>query len=387
MEVKKTSSGATEKRVDHDRDAALGLAFMQADYGYPLAVPTGKLSPHSIWRSSDNELMALLKIPAASQEKLTRFRREFDASLMIKKLQDTGAEFVALGEPEYPPLLAKIHDPPAGLFLTTAGTDSPRLRLHDLASRSCIAIVGARAASRYGIDAAEMIGEELSRAGVCVVSGMATGIDAAGHRGALRSEGSSMAVLGCGPDVIYPRSNTNLYHMLISDGLILSEYPPGTEPRPWRFPARNRIIAGLALGVIVVEAKEKSGALITADFCLEEGREVWAVPGSIFSDLSMGPHGLLRLGAGTVTSAEDVLRELGITTPDDASKGNVPEKNLRAELTEDERLVLGLLETRPALPDFITNRASIEGYQVAAALITLELKGLARNDPVRGYSR
>jgi len=372
-------------QTNGNRTAALGLAHLIAFYRYPLAVPTGRYSPAQIWQSSDEELVKLLKIPEAAREHLLGFRSEFDSIEAFHNLGDSSAELVALEDPEYPLLLAKIHDPPAGIFLSAASGASATQKLVQLTSNPTIAIVGARGASGYGIDAAELIAEGLSRAGVCVVSGMARGIDSAGHRGGLRGDGSSIAVLGCGSDVVYPKSNVPLYRDILTGGLVISEYPPGTQPQPWRFPARNRIIAGLSLGVVVVEAKEKSGALITADFCLDEGREVWTVPGSIFSDLSAGPHGLLRQGAAAVTGPDDIIAELGLTAAPAAARKEAPKSE--ALLTADEQAVLTLLEARPALPDQIATRASLAGNRVAAALITLELKGLIRHDPFRGYSR
>ena len=218
-----------------------------------------------------------------------------------------------------------------------------------------------------------------------MVSGLALGIDAAAHRGSITEEGSSIAVLGCGVDVVYPRGNRTLYGNLVEHGLVISEYPPGTSPIAWRFPARNRIMAGLSDAVIVVEARARSGALITADFCLEEGRDVFAVPGSIFSELSIGSHKLLRLGAAAVTCAEDVLDNLGIE-PD---QQRLPLEDARppADLTEEEKCLFLALDGRPCHPDVLASRAGQDGACTAATLVSLELRGLARHEPGRGYSR
>ena len=185
---------------------------------------------------------------------------------------------VARGRVGYPALLAELHDPPARLHQRGGATE--------ILSRPAVAIVGARSCSRYGAQAARDIACELAAAGVVVVSGLARGIDGEAHRGALAGGGLTVAVLGCGIDRDYPRAHAELARRIAESGLVVSEYPPGIEPAPWRFPARNRIVAGLARATVVVEARERSGALITADFALELGRDVFAVPGEITSGLS-----------------------------------------------------------------------------------------------------
>ena len=190
---------------------------------------------------------------------------------------------------DYPRLLAAIHDPPPALFVRGCGSD-------DVLSQPAVAVVGARACSSYGRSVARSLGRELAAAGLVVVSGMARGIDGEVHRGALEA-GVTVAVLGCGIDRDYPAAHAELARRICEQGLIVSEYEPGVEPAPWRFPARNRIIAGLCEATVVVEARERSGALITSDFALEEGRDVLAVPGEITSALSAGTNALIRLGA------------------------------------------------------------------------------------------
>src|SRR5213075_1291950 len=178
--------------------------------------------------------------------------------------------------------------------------------------RPAVAIVGARACSAYGVQVARMLGRELAAAGLVVVSGLARGIDAEAHRGALETTGHTVAVLGCGIDRDYPAAHATLAARIAERAFVVGEYEPGVEPAPWRFPARNRIIAGLCVATIVIEARERSGALITADFALDEGREVFAVPGEITSSLSAGANALLRLGATPLTSATDVLEVFGL---------------------------------------------------------------------------
>ncbi|HEY8703179.1 MAG TPA: DNA-processing protein DprA, partial [Gaiellaceae bacterium] len=231
--------------------------------------------------------------------------RAFDAWAYEQRLAADGFRFLARSAPTFPPLLRVIHDPPPGLFL----------RGHadlELLSRPAVAIVGARACSGYGASAARTLARDVARAGLVVVSGLARGIDAEAHRGALEAGGHTIAVLGCGIDRDYPAAHAELARRIAAAGLIVAEYAPGVEPAPWRFPARNRIVAGLAAATAVVEARERSGALITADLALEEGREVFAVPGEITSALSAGTNALLKLGASPLTCAADLLSCFGL---------------------------------------------------------------------------
>ena len=406
-------------------DDALALSCFLAEYGWPLRVPTGKMTPSEFWNCPDDLLASLMKLPRRELHRLTAFRKRFSAANVLEELGRKQVVMVSKGQAGYPACLAQIHDPPAAIFLKGPSAqaasgrqwDVANARLGDAASarpgdkvngppddaanagfgnvslnrldalmqRPRVAIVGARAASDYGIDAATNIARDLARHGVCVVSGLALGIDAAAHRGSVTEGGRSIAVLGCGVDVVYPRGNRVLYGNLVEHGLVISEYPPGTSPIAWRFPARNRIMAGLSNAVIVVEARAKSGALITADFCLEEGRDVFAVPGSIFSELSIGPHTLLRLGAAAVTCAEDVLENLGI----EPKQQRLPLEDTRppADLTEVEKRLFLALDGRPCHPDVLAARAGLDGARTSATLVSLELRGLARHEPGRGYSR
>lgn len=364
--------------MDARRRAALGLAFLLGEIVHPSRVPTSKMDVREVWACSDRALGDLLELGPADRGRLSCFRRRFAASAAAAALLDKGIMAVALGEQIYPQLLAQIYDPPPALFLTGGALS----HLQEFMGRRRIAIVGARSASGYGIDAATRLAAGLSREGVCIVSGLALGIDSAAHRGAVTEDGGSIAVLGCGVDVIYPRNNSLLYSRMLKSGLIVSEYPPGTEPRPWRFPARNRIIAGLSEATVVVEARKKSGALITADFSLEQGREVGAVPGSIFSELSEGPHGLIRSGAQLVSSPEDLFECLGIAE----SAGRKASKPAPAGLTPDERLVHSALEARFQYLDALSAQAGLTPAEAALALVSLEIKGLARHDPGRGYA-
>lgn len=356
--------------------AALALAFLMGELNRPLRLPLAHISLEELWSCPNPVLARLLKLRATETGRLADFRRRFDAEAERQRLQDGGVGAVTLGDSAYPACLAAIYDPPPVLFWRSRS----RQRMQDFMPTPRIAIVGARAATRYGIEAAGMLADVLSGAGICVVSGMAMGIDAAAHQGALRGFGGSAAVLGCGIDICYPRRHRRLMESLLDNGIVVSEYPPGIQPRPWRFPARNRIIAGLSQGVVVVEAREKSGALITAEFALEQGRDVYAVPGGIFSPLSAGPNALLKLGAAPVTGADDILAGFGREAGSDPGKST-------SGLTDDEKKIYRALDSDCRHPDRVAASAGLPAQTVAAALVSLELKGLAASEPGLGYCR
>lgn len=280
--------------------------------------------------------------------------RSFDALAYEQRLAAHGLRFLARTAPEFPLLLRAIHDPPPGLFLRGEA---------DLAllSRTAVAVVGARACSGYGASVARSLGRDLARAGLLVVSGMARGVDAEAHRGALDAGGPTVAVLGCGIDRDYPAAHAGLARQIAAAGLLVSEYAPGVEPAPWRFPARNRIVAGLCGATVVVEARERSGALITADLALEEGREVFTVPGEISSSLSAGTNALLKLGAAPLTAASDVLSHFGIEEAAPAERD-------------------ALLDLLPATADELVRRTGRPAAEIAQALVELELSGSASAD-------
>jgi DNA processing protein len=287
------------------------------------------------------------------------FLRRFDEPAYRTRLEREGLRWLGRSDADFPPLLAAIHDPPPGLFVRGAGS-------LELLREPAVAIVGARACSSYGAQVARKCARELTAAGLVVVSGLARGIDSEAHRGALEAGGPTVAVLGCGIDRDYPAANRELARRIAEAGLIMSEYAPGVEPAPWRFPARNRIIAGLASATAVVEARERSGALITADLALEEGREVFAVPGEITSALSGGTNALLRLGATPLTSAADVLESFGLVAP----RAQV------SPLTPTAERTLARVRAGAATADEVARTTGLEASVVAIALTELELAGL-----------
>ncbi len=288
------------------------------------------------------------------------FARAFDSGAYLTGLREAGVRWLARSDPEFPPLLRAIHDPPAGLFVRGVGEI-------ELLGRAAVGVVGARSCSPYGAQVARMLGRELAAAGLVVVSGLARGVDGEAHRGALEAGGTTVAVLGCGIDRDYPASHAELAARIRATGLAVSEYAPGVGPAPWRFPARNRIIAGLCAVTVVVEARERSGALITADLALEEGREVLAVPGEITSALSRGTNDLLRLGATPLTSTSDVLELFGLS----------PSAAQAVELSEVADTVLVRLRDGPASADELARVTGLAAGALASALTELELAGIA----------
>ena len=288
------------------------------------------------------------------------FAAAFDAAAYVDELESRGIRWLARSDAAFPPRLAAIHDPPPGLFLR--GSADPQLL-----AQPAVAVVGARSCTDYGAHVACMFGRELVVSGVLVVSGLARGVDGWAHRGALDAGGSTVAVLGCGIDRDYPRAHAALAARIASTGLLVSEYPPGVEPAPWRFPARNRIVAGLSAATLVVEARERSGALITADLALEEGRDVLAVPGEITSALSHGTNALIRLGATPATQVDDVLELLGLErreNPVDFPPGG------------SAAAVLAAVDGGARTADELVRGTRLSAGAVAAALVELELAGL-----------
>ncbi|MGH2347924.1 MAG: DNA-processing protein DprA [bacterium] len=277
---------------------------------------------------------------------------------------DDAAQILTPQDPGYPPALRTIADPPEALYVRGS------LREVD---RQAVAVVGARRASSYGLSVAEWLGRELVHCGITVVSGMARGIDGAAHRGALAAGGRTIAVLGCGPDVVYPPEHAELMVQVIDAGAIMTEFPPGTAPLPQHFPQRNRIISGLSLGVVVVEGRVQSGALVTADFALQQGREVFAVPGHIFAETAHLPHRLIQEGAKLVTTVDDILSELRLP--------HRPPPPQEPELVLDgvEAAIYAELSLDPQHIDAISLRCGLPVAEVGGALLALELKGAVRS--------
>ena len=308
---------------------------------------------------------------------LLRSADDREAERWAADLERAGISIVTAFDDSYPSALAEIADPPFLLF--TSG-NLARLKL------PAVAIVGSRGASRYGREVAFRLARDLSLAGVCVVSGFARGVDTAAHDAAREGPGGTIAVLGCGLDVDYPRENARLKETLRPDHLIVSEYPPGEEPRAGNFPLRNRIIAGVSAGVVVVEASRRSGSLITARLAADFGRDVFAVPGSVFSETSVGAHELLRDGAILCRGAEDVLAELFPAVGGPAGLPAAPPAGARLDLSTEARALLSTLAREgTASADELAQEADLPAATVLAALFELEAAGLARETGAGRY--
>ncbi|MBX5457142.1 MAG: DNA-protecting protein DprA [Thermogemmatispora sp.] len=323
----------------------------------------GELS--AAWKAGRAELL-YAGLHTRLVESLLRQRALIAPEEELARLQRLDIQALTPRDQLYPPALERLNDAPPVLYLR--GQLSPN-------DQCALAIVGTRRMSAYGKLVTEHLATELARHGMTIVSGLAVGIDTAAHMAALAAGGRTIAVLACGLDVLYPGSNVNLARRIVSSGqgALLSEYPPGTYPDSGNFPARNRIIAGLALGVVVTEAPQKSGALITARHALEAGRDVFAVPGNMFSRGSEGVNRLIRDGAHLITSVQDILDALNLFTVSQCLE-------LQQALPEDpvERQLLALLNHEPRHIDELTRTSGLPSSQVAATLLTLELKGMIK---------
>ena len=327
-----------------------------AAFGSPeavLACGRSALSPHLTAKQLD----ALLAGP--------------DAALLAQTqdwLTHDGHSLLTLADADYPVYLREIADAPPLLYC---------MGRRELLNRACLGIVGSRNATPQGLLDAEAFARALSESGLTIVSGMALGIDAAAHRGGLSGAGSSIAVVGTGLDRIYPARNKTLAHQLAENGLIVSEFPLGTPPLPGHFPKRNRIISGLSRGVLVVEAAPDSGSLITARVAAEQGRDVFAIPGSIHSPLSRGCHALIKQGAKLVESAQDVLEEMAwtITTPPVRHDAPAPDA------------ILDVMDTAPMTADSIAERCGLTLDALSAKLLMLELEGRVATLPGGRYQK
>jgi DNA processing protein len=328
-------------------------------------------SAQQVWQAHRRDLFLCECLDLTTCNNLLAHREKIAIDKISGDCEKKGIRVTCLNDDDYPPLLAKTFDPPVVLYY--------RGRLP--AIQPLIAVVGARRASAYGRNAATMIASQLADAGMGVVSGAARGIDTAAHRGALEQNGYTVAVLGCGVDIVYPPENAKLLAAIAERGAIVSEYAPGTAPLAKFFPVRNRIISGLSQGTVVVEAAEKSGSLITADFALEEGRDVFAVPGSIFSAASRGTHRLIKQGAKPVESAADILEEYGLEL---SAAPALP----ALVLSGGQAAVLKLLSSDNALGiEEIITISTLTPQEIVPILVQLELQGLITQYSGQRYVR
>ena len=330
-------------------------------------------SVRDIWSMDGAQLRALGLLSETLAEDLAAHIR-MHAALPEQIAEDClrrEIELVTIDDPLYPDILREIFDPP--LVLYHRGTLVPNARR--------IGIVGARKFTAYGEAAAMEFADRIAAAGVTVVSGAARGIDTRAHRGALRS-GRTVAVLGCGVDIAYPSENRRLLAQIVeTGGAVISEYAPGTQPLPAFFPARNRIISGLSEGTLVIEAAKRSGSLITAEMALSEGRDVYAIPGSIYSPQSSGCHNLIRAGARLVESPQEILEEMRLVEP--------PKRSAREQLTPEEAHIYRVLSFDHALSmdEIIDSMPEHTAENIPLLLLQMQLKGIITENERHAYRR
>lgn len=322
---------------------------------------------------------AALRSAGAAKSLIEHLQARHDAVIAadLRWLQRAGCHFIPLCDERYPPRLANIADAPTALYVQGEPA---------LLKSSQLAIVGSRNPTPAGRDNAAQFAGQLAHYGVTITSGLALGVDAASHRGALEASGATIAVCGTGVDLRYPRSNAQLAEQIATRGALVSEFPLGTPALRASFPRRNRIISGLSLGVLVVEAALKSGSLITARLAAEQGREVFAVPGSIHNGLARGCHQLIRQGATLVETVEDILSEIALTTANSTTENDVSERAARqkksvAPLDNDYEILLDALGFEPASIDALIARSGLKADAVASMLLMLELEGRIESYP------
>ena len=319
----------------------------------------------TIYNIEEIHLRFLNFLESRDVDTILRSKKEWEIEKCWEKLQEQGIRMIPYFSEEYPRKLTNISQPPYALYVKGS---LPR------ENQVSVAIVGARRCTHYGEQIALEYGEALASEGIQIISGMARGIDGAGQRGALNAGGATYGVLGCGVDICYPRENIGLYMDIQQKGGIISEQIPGQPPLPAYFPERNRIISGLADVVLVIEAKEKSGSLITADMALEQGKDVYALPGPVTSSMSQGCHRLIRQGAGILISPEDLLIELGINI---VNQGQIIDKNEKV-LESTENMVYSCLGLFPKGMSQLLEETGLNVQELLEQLITLEMKGYVK---------
>lgn len=341
----------------------------------------------NIFTATQAELEEVEDIGPKIASSILKYEKERELERELKLINKHNVKVISCLDKEYPDNLKEIYNPP--IILYVRGNILPE-------DKFAIAIVGSRNASHYGISAAERLGYELASRGLTISSGLARGIDAAGHKGALKAKGRTIAVLGSGLTDIYPPEHLELADEIAKNGAVVSEFPMETAPLKENFPRRNRIISGLSLGVVVVEAAKNSGALITADFALEQGRELYAVPGQARAVTSYGTNMLIRQGAKLVETADDIIEELkeiikrdSLFTAKSENKGesDIFQSAKIHNLNESERKVLDTVNLEPTFIDDIVDVANLSTSEILNCLTKLELKGLVEQLPGKSYVR
>jgi DNA processing protein len=334
-------------------------------------------SPESVLQASKSQISEVSGITDRLASDIVGFRIPHTIQEDLENVNKNGCTLVTYADETYPALLREIHDPPP--FLYVYGT----LR-H--ASKN-VSIVGSRDATTYGQDVTRRLSADLASSGITVVSGLARGIDSTAHLGALSAGGETIAVLGCGLGTVYPSENKELFHRIARQGAVVSEFPFVATPEPHHFPIRNRIISGMSFGTVIVEATRRSGSLITAQLAVEQGREVFAVPGSVTSFRSTGTHGLIKQGAKLVEHVQDILDELPFETSQPRSYGDVLQVPKKAQVSPVEKRVLDELGGSPVHIDCLIQQLAMTPADVSSLLLHLELKGLVTQSPGKRFAK
>lgn len=330
-------------------------------------------TPEQIRRAKKEELDAVPFLTPPKVQAILRHQKAFDAEKQYHMYKKQGIQFISHNHARFPRQLKEIYDYPAGLFYMGEIPDG---------KEHCIAVIGARMCSAYGKNLARMLSEALAQNGVSVVSGMAYGIDSCAQESCIKAGGKSYAVLGSGVDICYPSENRRLYENLKYAGGLISEYPPGTPAMSSHFPLRNRIISGLCRQIVVVEAKRRSGTLITADLALEQGRDVYAFPGRMNDALSTGCNWLIRQGAGVITDIDSFLEEAGCMREKKAKR-----KNCKIILASSEELVYSCLDSQSQSLEAICSAVNLPVKQIMSALMTLQMKGIVIENAKNYYAK
>ncbi|MEK7502789.1 MAG: DNA-processing protein DprA [Patescibacteria group bacterium] len=325
------------------------------------------------WNSPNSKILKILG--ESLGPKFVDFASKFSIENYLKSLKKENVWFLTLEDKHYPSLLSQIKNPPFVLY----GRGIPFEKWEDREINRTIAVVGARKTTAYGREVTRILASQLSLAGFTIVSGLAIGVDAVSHKAALDNGGKTIAVLGCGVDCCNPTTNRNLYSQIIKNGCVVSEVPLSKSPSRGLFPARNRIITGLSLGVLVTEGGEDSGSLITADYALSFSRRVFAVPGPITSNLSKGPFNLISKGAKLATSAEDILKEFKIGSSELRTSPASPRLRGIKGVNKDEQKILRLLENESLHFDEIVRRSQLGSSKIGSLLSIMEIKGLVKS--------
>jgi DNA processing protein len=326
-------------------------------------------SPEAVLAASRNELEKVEGVGPALSRNISQARKKIDAKAEMKLAEKLGVKIISAASEDYPKSLRRIFDPPLVLYVKGALKEEDALAM---------AIVGSRRASYYGKNQAERLAGSLAKMGFTIVSGMAWGIDSAAHRGALSAGGRTIAVLGSGLSKPYPKGNENLLAEIAKSGAAVSEFPLNFPPRAENFPRRNRLISGLCLGVVVVEAAERSGSLITARWAMEQGREVFAVPGPIDSVTSRGTHRLIKDGAKLVERVEDVIEELGPLAEVLAPLAEEEKRQTGSLKPEEAKILEALSPSEPKSIEEIIGKTGLSAQAASSVLMVLELKKLVR---------